>query len=103
MYIAFNRFRIIPDRHADFEKLWLNYQTHREKVPGFLFFDLIKGKTEKGCAIYASHTTWRNQQDFLTWTKSESFRRAHKNAAITPALSRTPRIRRFRGCFVITA
>ncbi|MEC7442812.1 MAG: antibiotic biosynthesis monooxygenase [Pseudomonadota bacterium] len=80
MYIAFNRFRIIPDRHADFEKLWLNYQTHREKVPGFLFFDLIKGKTEKGCAIYASHTTWRNQQDFLTWTKSESFRRAHKNA-----------------------
>ena len=28
----------------------------------------------------ASDTTWRNQQDFLTWTKSESFRRAHKNA-----------------------
>ena len=80
MYIAFNRFRIIPDKHADFEKLWLNHQTHREKVPGFLCFDLIKGKTEKSCTIYASHTTWGIQQDFITWTKSESFRGAHKNA-----------------------
>ena len=49
-------------------------------MPGFLCFNLIKGKTEEDCSIYAPHTTWRSQQDFITWTKSESFRGAHKNA-----------------------
>ena len=82
MYIALNRFRIIPNRHADFEKIWRNRETHLEKVPGFLSFNLIKGKTAEDYIIYASHTTWKSQQDFLAWTKSESFRRAHKNAGV---------------------
>ena len=80
LYIALNRFKIIPNRHADFEKIWRNRETHLEKVPGFLSFNLIKGKTAQDYIIYASHTTWKSQQDFLAWTKSESFRRAHKNA-----------------------
>ena len=47
MYIALNRFRIIPNRHADFEKIWRNRETHLEKVPGFLSFNLIKGKQQR--------------------------------------------------------
>ena len=56
--------------------IWRNRETHLEKVPGFLSFNLIKGKTAEDYIIYASHTTWKSQQDFLAW----AFRRAHKNA-----------------------
>ena len=30
--------------------------------------------------LYASHTVWRSETDFLNWTKSDAFRQAHKGA-----------------------
>ena len=87
MYITFNRFRIIPDRHAEFEKLWLNHETHREEVPGFLFFDLIKGRKEEDCIIYASHTTWKSQQNSLTWKNHNPSIGPIKTPAPTPSFT----------------
>jgi len=80
LYIAMNRFKINLGKGADFEDIWRKRDTRLKDVPGFLSFNLVKGKSTEEYIIYASHTTWRSEEDFLNWTKSESFRSAHKNA-----------------------
>ena len=80
MYIAMNRFKIAPGREQDFEGIWQKRETHLENVAGFIEFHLIKGIAEDTHTLYASHSTWRSQEDFTNWTKSEEFRKAHKGA-----------------------
>ena len=80
MYIAMNRFRIVLGRENEFENIWKNRDTHLEGVSGFINFNLVKGDTDEECTLYASHSTWKSEEDFISWTKSESFRKAHKDA-----------------------
>tara|TARA_S200000501_G_scaffold352880_1_gene372137 strand:- start:383 stop:685 length:303 start_codon:yes stop_codon:yes gene_type:complete len=80
MYIAMNRFKIAPGREQDFEGIWQTRETHLDNVDGFIEFHLIKGIAEDTHTLYASHSTWRSQEDFTNWTKSEEFRKAHKGA-----------------------
>jgi len=80
MYIAMNRFKIVPKKEAEFESIWRTRDTHLENVPGFISFHLIKGRSEETHTLYASHTTWQSEENFRAWTKSEEFRKAHKNA-----------------------
>ena len=79
-FIAMNRFKIVPNREKDFENIWKNRETHLNDVPGFIEFHLVKGNSEETHTVYASHSTWNSRKDFEAWTKSESFRRAHKGA-----------------------
>ena len=80
MYIAMNRFKIVLGKEEDFENIWKNRNSHLDDVVGFINFNLIKGKEEKDYTLYASHSTWNTEEDFINWTKSESFRNAHKDA-----------------------
>ena len=80
MYIAMNRFKIVLGKENDFEKIWSERDSHLEDVPGFQGFHLVKGKKYETHTLYASHSTWSSEDDFLNWTKSESFREAHKGA-----------------------
>ena len=80
MYIAMNRFKITLGRENDFENIWKERDTHLENVPGFKKFNLIKGKKQDTFTLYASHSEWSSEEDFLNWTKSEAFRQAHKGA-----------------------
>ena len=80
MYIAMNRFKIALGREQDFEGIWQKRETHLDNVDGFLEFHLIKGTSEDTYTLYASHSTWKSQEDFTNWTKSEEFRKAHKGA-----------------------
>ena len=80
MYIAMNRFKIVLGKEEDFENIWKNRNSHLDDVEGFINFNLIKGKEEKDYTLYASHSTWSSEEDFINWTKSESFRNAHKDA-----------------------
>ena len=80
MFIAMNRFKIVPGRENDFEKIWKERDSHLEGVPGFKEFHLVRGKKEETHTLYASHSTWGSEKDFLNWTKSDSFRQAHKGA-----------------------
>ena len=80
MYIAMNRFKILPGREMDFEKIWRGRDSKLADVPGFKTFNLIRGDSNDNYTLYASHTTWHSKDDFVAWTKSESFREAHKNA-----------------------
>ena len=75
-----NRFKIISGKEEIFESIWKNRETYLEKVPGFKKFNLVKGKTKDNYTLYASHSTWKSENDFFNWTKSEAFKLAHKDA-----------------------
>ena len=75
-----NRFKIILGCESDFEDVWRNRESHLDEVEGFIGFNLVKGATTEEFTLYASHSTWESQKHFEAWTKSESFRKAHKNA-----------------------
>ena len=80
MYIATNRFKIVLGKENDFENVWKNRETHLDKVPGFKKFNLIKGEKKENYTLYASHSVWNSKEDFINWTKSEAFRKAHQGA-----------------------
>ena len=80
MYIAMNRFKIISGKEETFEEIWKSRDTHLENVPGFKKFNLIKGRKKENYRLYASHSLWETEEDFINWTKSEAFRKAHKGA-----------------------
>lgn len=86
MYIAMNRFRIIPGCEAEFEAIWRNRDSHLKAVPGFLEFHLLRGPSRDDHTLYASHSIWRSHADFEAWTKSEAFRAAHRKAGGTKPL-----------------
>ncbi len=80
MYIAMNRFRVIKERAKDFEKVWTSRDSYLHEVPGFVAFHLLRGPEHDDVQLYASHTIWRSYEDFVGWTKSEAFRKAHARA-----------------------
>ena len=80
MFIAMNRFKIVKGKEADFEKVWRNRDTQLRSVSGFKEFHLVKGETTDSYTLYASHSTWNSEADFIDWTKSEAFRLVHKGA-----------------------
>jgi heme-degrading monooxygenase HmoA len=80
MFIAMNRFQVIPGEEKAFEDVWLSRDTHLNEVPGFIEFHLLRGETQEDHTLFSSHTVWRSREDFEAWTRSDAFRQAHRNA-----------------------
>ena len=80
MFIAMNRFKVLPGSEAAFEAVWTSRETHLETVPGFVEFHLLRGPARDDHVLYASHTIWESPAAFEAWTRSEAFRAAHKGA-----------------------
>ena len=77
MFIAMNRFKVVPGSQADFEQVWTTRDTHLREVPGFITFHLLRGPDREDHVLYSSHSIWHSRADFEAWTRSEAFRRAH--------------------------
>ncbi len=80
MYIAMNRFRVLPDATEEFERMWLDREVFLRGVPGFEVFHLLRGPVAEDHVLYSSHTVWSTRADFEGWTRSEQFRAAHSRA-----------------------
>jgi heme-degrading monooxygenase HmoA len=82
MYIAMNRFKVQSGSEETFEQVWKNRDSSLSQMAGFREFHLLRGpKNEaEGYTLFASHTVWASEADFIAWTKSENFRNAHRNA-----------------------
>ena len=80
MFIAMNRFQILPGEEEAFENVWKTRDTHLREVPGFVEFHLLRGPSLDDHTLYASHTIWHSREDFEAWTRSEAFRKAHAGA-----------------------
>lgn len=80
MFVAANRFRVIPDQSAAFEAAWLTRESHLQELAGFITFHLLKGPATEDHILYSSFTLWASRLHFEAWTRSEQFRRAHAGA-----------------------
>jgi heme-degrading monooxygenase HmoA len=80
MYIAMNRFQVLPGEEKAFENVWLSRDTFLDGVPGFVEFHLLRGPEGEDHTLYSSHTIWRSREDFENWTRSDAFRQAHRGA-----------------------
>ena len=74
MFIAMNQFQVEPARGPDFEEAWRTRESYLQGFDGFIQFALLKGDDP---GDYVSHTVWRDRADFLAWTQSDAFRKAH--------------------------
>ena len=99
MFIAMNRFQVIPGEEDAFEQVWLSRETHLEGLPGFVEFHLLRGPTNEDHTLFASHTVWATKADFEAWTRSEAFQAAHRGAGSRKPLYLGPP--RFEGFEVI--
>lgn len=80
MFIAMNRFKVAPGSESAFEEVWTTRDTHLKDVPGFIEFHLLKGPKRDDHVLYSSHTIWKDRAAFESWTQSDAFRAAHRNA-----------------------
>jgi heme-degrading monooxygenase HmoA len=80
MFIAMNRFKVIPGSTQEFERVWTTRDSHLSGIPGFMEFHLLRGPERDDHVLYSSHTIWRSRADFEAWTRSEAFRLAHRDA-----------------------
>jgi heme-degrading monooxygenase HmoA len=80
MFIAMNRFKIVPGNEEAFEEVWKTRDSYLARVPGFVEFNLLRGPSKDDHTLYSSHTIWRSREDFEAWTRSEAFRKAHAGA-----------------------
>ena len=53
MYIAPNRFQILPGKEMHFEKIWRGRDSKLASVPGFKTFNLIRGDSTGDYTLYA--------------------------------------------------
>ena len=83
MFIAMNRFKVLPGAETEFEQVWLTRDTHLASVPGFVEFHLLRGPAKEDHVLYSSHTIWRDREAFEAWTTSEAFRAAHRGTGGT--------------------
>ncbi len=90
MFVAMNRFSLLPGREAEFEAVWAGRDSHLAGVPGFVSFHLLKGSADENGTLYATHTVWQSRQAFEDWTRSEAFRAAHAGAGATRDLYAGP-------------
>ena len=80
MYVAMNRFKIRPGCEQDFIDIWKSRESYLDTVPGFQSFNLLRGASNEEFTLFASHSIWNSKQDFINWTESEAFRKAHAGA-----------------------
>ena len=80
MFIAMNRFKVLPGSESAFEEVWTSRDSHLPGVPGFVSFHLLRGPEREDHVLYSSHTIWRDKAAFEDWTTSEAFRQAHRGA-----------------------
>ena len=60
-----NRFLIKRGKEELFEEMWKSRETHLDKFPGFLKFNLLKGIIKDDVTLYASHTEWVSKSNLI--------------------------------------
>ena len=89
MFIAMNRFRVAVGREADFERTWRERKSYLDGVPGFVQFVLLRADAS---GEYVSHTTWRDRDAFVEWTRSDAFAAGHRQGSLTGLLEGPPQL-----------
>lgn len=89
MFVAMNRFSVVPGQEQRFEEVWSGRESYLDGVPGFVRFALLRGD-EAG--EYISHSSWESRAAFEAWTQSEAFQAAHRQGSLQGVLAGPPRV-----------
>ena len=89
MFIAINRFLVVPGQEERFEALWRDRETYLDGVPGFVRFALLRGDR---AGEYLSHSTWESRAAFEAWTRSEAFTAGHRQGSLKGVLADHPQV-----------
>lgn len=79
MFIAMNRFKVRPEKEAEFKSRWLDREVLLKTAPGFLMIQFMRGDVLPDHVVYASQTIWASRAAYEAWRKSELFHTAHKD------------------------
>ena len=82
VYVAMNRFKVLPGKEEAFEQRWAERESKLEGMDGFLTFLLLRRdalKAEDGYN-YSTLTVWRSKEDFQAWRESSANSAAHSKA-----------------------
>ena len=74
-----SRLKVVSGKEVEFEAFWKNRETNTGGVKGFKKLNLMKGDTNEEFSLYIFHSEWNSENDFINWTKSDSFKFSHKN------------------------
>ena len=83
VFVAMNRFRVLPGKEAAFEKRWNERESKLEGMDGFLTFLLLRRdalNAEDGYN-YSTLTVWRSRENFDSWRASSANSKAHEKAS----------------------
>ncbi len=86
MFVAMNRFRVVPGSEEAFEEVWRSRKSRLDELDGFVDFHLLRGPSREDHTLYASHTIWQDEAAFVAWTRSEQFRASHRGAGANKPL-----------------
>ncbi len=82
MYVTMNRISVDSAHRDAFERRFRQRAGLVDQAPGFVRNLVLRPEEEDG--VYIVLTMWRSREDFVAWTRSEDFRKAHARAAETP-------------------
>ncbi|EQD23887.1 MAG: Antibiotic biosynthesis monooxygenase, partial [Leptospirillum sp. Group IV 'UBA BS'] len=76
MFVVANRIRVAKGHEAQFEERFRNRKGMIDGFPGFIR-NLILRPVES--EFYSVMTFWESMEAFESWTRSDSFKKAHSN------------------------
>jgi heme-degrading monooxygenase HmoA len=86
MIVVSNRIPVAAGHEAAFEDRFRGRAGLVESHPGFIRLEILRptsvqmhGNPLGGSNCYVILTYWERKEDFVRWTESEDFRRAHMN------------------------
>ncbi len=84
MIVVSNRIPVAVGHEAAFEERFRGRAGLVERHPGFVRLEILRpkpiqmhGRDMGGSPYYVVLTYWEREEDFVRWTESEDFRRAH--------------------------
>ncbi|MGD0266081.1 MAG: antibiotic biosynthesis monooxygenase [Candidatus Methylomirabilota bacterium] len=86
MIVVSNRISVAAGHEAAFEERFRGRAGLVENHPGFIRLEILRPTSVQmhanplgGSNYYVVLTYWERKEDFVRWTESEDFRRAHMN------------------------
>lgn len=76
-YIVVNRIFVTQAYTEQFEERFRKRAGQIDKQPGFINLKILKPQEKEGA--YMVMTTWKDEEAFMAWVKSEDFKQAHQN------------------------
>ncbi len=89
-----NRIPVATDWQEEFENRFRQRASEINQQPGFVSMQILKPESEN--TPYIVFTTWKDENAFGLWIKSDDFRQAHQNPLPKEAFVGKPMIEKHK-------